>query len=470
MNKALGSHPQWVLIGIYLILGFLWALLIPPFEKPDEIHHFAYVQFVMQERKIPKISADNPVFLRWEVFQPPLYYFGGALVYRIGVLFGLSETNLDAWFPRINTNFLKDNSKANLSFFYHFESLTHPQGSFPYDLILIRLFSLFLGGVTLIFIYKTALLAFRGEIWLAVLTAGIIAFMPQFTFITSSVSNDVLASTLGAISIFQLHRLGKATSGKYYWDYFLLGLVMGLGFMTKNYFFSLLPLVLFSALVFDKNTLLRRFQGLLIFSATLLFVSGWWFLRNFLLYQNVLGNFWEISAFYSSQVAPRSLFSPYFFSHAPIFWISLGESLIGRFGFLHIAMPTIYYKLFLWLLLASLVGIIIYFIRRNRSLIELNPLVFNLLVVFMAITQSIYFNLSVSSAQGRHVFYALSSIGIVFVTGLSSLFSAFWERILSMTGKSPPGVIPSRDPILMILSVLAAINLYALFIVVLPQY
>ena len=47
-----------------LLVGTLWALLIPPFHVPDEISHLGYAQYVAETGKLPRADAGPGVLDR----------------------------------------------------------------------------------------------------------------------------------------------------------------------------------------------------------------------------------------------------------------------------------------------------------------------------------------------------------------------------------------------------------------------
>ena len=76
MNDAIlpaSVERRWlglILVG-YVILAVTYSLVNPVFESPDEIHHYAYVDYLHQENALPVAELGSAVN---EFHQPPLYY------------------------------------------------------------------------------------------------------------------------------------------------------------------------------------------------------------------------------------------------------------------------------------------------------------------------------------------------------------------------------------------------------------
>ena len=66
------SAPRalWVLLGLYLALALADNFIFPPFEPTDEIDHFRYVRYLVENRRLPVFHLGELS----ESHQPPLYY------------------------------------------------------------------------------------------------------------------------------------------------------------------------------------------------------------------------------------------------------------------------------------------------------------------------------------------------------------------------------------------------------------
>ena len=60
-----------VILVLALLFRIIFALIVPVFEKPDERVHFEYIEFLIDNKKLP-VQQEGEYS---EFFQPPLYYF-----------------------------------------------------------------------------------------------------------------------------------------------------------------------------------------------------------------------------------------------------------------------------------------------------------------------------------------------------------------------------------------------------------
>jgi hypothetical protein len=61
----------------YLVLSLAYGLVNPPFESPDEIHHYDYIEELLRTRRLPVAELGAGAN---ESHQPPLYYVAAALL------------------------------------------------------------------------------------------------------------------------------------------------------------------------------------------------------------------------------------------------------------------------------------------------------------------------------------------------------------------------------------------------------
>ncbi len=74
---------RWVLgivLAGFVLMGVWYSLVIPPFETPDEIYHYAYARNVAQGHGLPVQSPLAPGPWQHEGGQAPLYYLTTGLL------------------------------------------------------------------------------------------------------------------------------------------------------------------------------------------------------------------------------------------------------------------------------------------------------------------------------------------------------------------------------------------------------
>jgi hypothetical protein len=229
------NYEQLGLVGllvVFIALATAYSVVTPLGEGPDEVSHFAYIQYVLMHQRLP--TAEGAVL--GEAHQPPLYY----------VLCALAAI----WIPQQEFTPI-----ANPDFAFeqpHTPNLLlHPQReAFPYrDAPLawhwLRLLSVAMGAITVWATWRIAAIFFPTDWWLVAGATAFVAFLPAFTFLSAMINNDNLVITFSALGLLQLFRIARQP----WWlgDMIRLGVLLGLAVLTK---LSGLVLWLFAAGVF----------------------------------------------------------------------------------------------------------------------------------------------------------------------------------------------------------------------------
>lgn len=262
---------QGAILLLALVRGLLYASAMPPWSIIDEQQHVHYVQSLAETGRIPtagityisdeiaRASATRSATLHWsehttqepqhwglegnsyEGYQPPLFYLLMAPVYlllpgdMLSKLYGLRWT------------------MVALSLITVWLCMAITQRVFP----------------------SRPLLPY--------LTALVLVAIPERTLATSRVNNDVLTEVLAALFILQLTAaiLGKISVRSSVG----LGVVFGLGMLTKLSFAVLAPLLLILVWQHRKSLGIRRCVASFVSVAGLLVVP--WLLRNVWLYGDI---------------------------------------------------------------------------------------------------------------------------------------------------------------------------------------
>ncbi|UCG26113.1 MAG: glycosyltransferase family 39 protein, partial [Chloroflexota bacterium] len=256
--------PVVVLLFVYLVVAGLYAIYTPDWQAPDEPAHYNYIRQlaagrmpVIEPGDYAQIYQSEVISTRfdprysvvpfsYEDYQPPLYYLLQTPVFR------LTDGRLQA----------------------------------------LRLVSVLLGAGVVLLTYVVARRLFPGRNWLALTAAAFVAFLPQHVAMMAAVNNDSLAELLIAAIVLVLvaiaaGRPSEQATGEGGVDFgllFLLGVLLGLGFLTKVTVYILAPVA--------AAVLLWRYwgrwrdlalAGLLAFGISFLIGLGWW-IRNLSVY------------------------------------------------------------------------------------------------------------------------------------------------------------------------------------------
>ena len=243
-RKTLQIRTHWAAALILLAftgLALGYSFATPPFEAGDESRHYAVVKYMADSGQL--ITQNNPALVsirhHWshEGSQPPLYY---ALAAAITAPIPTGAWDKVFWYNPHTTigNPLRPDNK-NITIHPPDESIT--QGGAVLAVQLIRFLSIAMAAVTVLTSYLIALRLFNGDRRLAAGAMSITAFNPMFIFIAAAVNNDNAVIMFCTLTLYLLTKpneqirrpLGYAV---------LLGLLIGLGALSKLYAFGLLPL------------------------------------------------------------------------------------------------------------------------------------------------------------------------------------------------------------------------------------
>ncbi len=431
---AIQSNRLFTLILVgYLALALGFSVIDPIYESTDELHHFRYIRYIQEFRALPAHHADQPRIL---AHHPPLYYVIAALatapippdqpalyepVHNPYALYRYWEINND-----------------NKNLYLH-----GPAEQWPYSGVVLmvhvaRWVNIALGAIMVWVTYRLALTIFaapsgrpfaldppdshgtmsRPARALAAGAAAIVAFNPQFLFISGAVNNDVIAGLFGSILLWigvTIIRYGLTTRRSIF-----LALAYAFALMAKFNLAVALPLVELALLIAvwpqrDWRGFIKANLFIVVFVAL---IAGWWFVRNTQLYGEPTGM--QIMNEMWGGRNPAESFG-LAVSEIPYAW----SSFWGRFGYGQIPLPDAIYTGALIVSLAGLVGLVIAFARKQFDRIQIKQLV---LVIFSALLFAAalfgYMMSSTAGAMGRFYFPSLSAFGILLALGWTTLLDS----------------------------------------------
>ena len=446
-THAIRNTQYAILLG-YLLLAALFALTTPPWQNPDEPAHYNYVAFVATEGRLPvlqmgdydeaylqrlkdeKFPPDLSIApVRYEFHQPPLYYILAAPVYWLS------------------------------------------GGS----LLALRLFSALLGAGVIWLLSLCFQTLFPRKPGVVLAATAFVAFLPMHLSILASVNNDALAELIIAGGLLVLLR-AATDSGQQTADggrrtentqlatrnlQLLLGILIGLGFLTKATAYILLPVAVITIALFITTPTftihnsqftpstgsgdrihyfflsLRRITSSLlpvILSSLLLGLPLW--LRNIATYGGLdfLGLHWH-----DRVVTGQPTTAAWIAANGwPVYWERAGEftfkSFWGVFGWLGVFMDGRVYTLLLIFSAIVLAGLVAGVRgsrtadgRRQTAPIRADPLdprhprsigFFVALLLLAGVAASyVWYNLGFVQHQGRYLFPALFSFGLLVALG-----------------------------------------------------
>ncbi|MFZ0547416.1 MAG: glycosyltransferase family 39 protein [Candidatus Promineifilaceae bacterium] len=441
-----------ILLLLFLLLGSVYALTTPTFEASDELWHYPMIRHLADGNPLP-VQVFNPALAgpwKQEASQPPLYYYvGAALTFWIDA----SDMETVRWLnPHVNNGIITADGNTNLAI--HDPFLNPWQGTLL-AVRIVRLASVLMGAATVYLTYRLAKEVAPKRPEIAIGAAALVAFNPMFLFISGAVNNDNLVIPLATLALFLMVRLVNGAgevpensaddlSAVPWQKLILLGIVIGLGALTKITAVGLLPLAfgtLFirrwqlsnrSVSIRDLALLLWQTVGrFLVILLPVLIIAGWWYIRNIQLYGDWSG--WNaFIAVLGQRAHPASL--------AQLWGERWGFMLAywGLFGGVNIPMSTWIYHLLNLVVILSVPGFLIYLVRERKRVIAGNgrfnyqlliTIIFDTAAQNFALIIAILWSIAVVvgliqwatttwSSQGRLVFSAIGTLNILMVVGL----------------------------------------------------
>ena len=414
---------------IYLALTLAYAMLIPPWEAPDEPAHFLYVNTLAETGQPPAPSPpqrnsfwkEGYVTSVYEWYQPPLYYALAAPV--IAANRSLALLPSFSGFPEINPPFpLAVPLFVPLPFRFT-------------EIYLLRILSALIGLATIVTIHAVARRLFPQERGLPALAAGFVAFIPQFNFLHAYVTNDTLAillSTLGMASLVSVALASQETQRRA-WAW--AGGIISLALATKMTTWFLLPVagLLALSLLLTKTRKQSVLLGDITLFGALALVAP---LLSWLVWPDLLERL-----FHSPQAEG---FRPEFASLGhfteTILPLTL-SSFWGRFGWMNVLMEPNAVLVLDGIGIVGLIAAAFFLWKHWPSLLFGQRLAVILLLLGFLFVSLLFvvFNLTTVQPQGRYFFPALATIGIFVALGWVRLAGrwrswAVWLLLAGMVG------------------------------------
>ncbi len=417
--------PALVLL-LYLLLATLYAVVTPLFEKPDENWHFAFAMYLVESGDLPvQRLAGRDHLAEQEGSQPPLYY---ALL--AGVLKGAGLDELSAGYSRLTVLNPYYGGRAgawldNANQFVHGPCVGACRAT-ARAVRLGRALSILCGLAALLAAAAALRLAFPDEPALLWALLGMMAFNPQFLHISSSVSNDALTvatvSATLALALWWRQRPGSAQRAV------ALGVAAGLAALSKPSGLSAVAVAGLFLLVAGGLGWQRRLRQIVLYGATFLLVSGWWFLRNLRLYGEPTATAIHLQIY--GTPAPAASLQRFVAE-----WTAVTNSYWASFGWGGVNLADGLYDAVRWLAMLLALSFVVALWRRWRAWDDAQRSLVALLLLHLFLVGALlvrWMRLTVAPL-GRLLFPASLSIAFVLALGLCTWLPRRWQRPLVVT-------------------------------------
>lgn len=398
------------IILVYFLLAALYSLIVPPFEAPDEPGHFYYIFHLITQHTLPDQYRSND----GEAHQPPLYYLIAALpVLKVDL--------------RDSTGAFHSNPRSLFSGGGQINEALHGSAeTFPFQgqalgLHLARLVSVFMGAGTVFFILSIGWKLFPAAPFVGLTAAALVAFNPQFLFISSVINNDNLLILAATATWSQMIRALETPEKWRHWV--ILGLLSSIAILAKINGIVVLGM---TGLVLVYCSISRRsfrmfLCGILAIGLPVTLISGWWFLRNQFLYGDPIG--WKV---YQQIFSVNQRLIPLTWKDLADFMETQFHSFWGVFGWMSINAPMWFYTGIKFLLLVSTVGL--GFFIGQGSFSYLGKVQKTVIILYMSVIliQQVFIlaiiaGCNSSCYQGRYLFPVIGPLMLLVSLGLASL-------------------------------------------------
>ena len=407
------SHPSSnsiliCIIILYLFIGGLYAVYTPAWQAPDEPAHYNYVRYLAENGSFPVLhygdyphayleqikSARFPPHMsvepiRYEFWQPPLYYLLATPVYKL----------------------------------------------FNGALVPLRLLSVVLGAGVVAMAYVITLAVRPGHTTLALGVAAFVAFVPMHLTMMASVNNDALAELLLAIVMLLLIRMARDSIDEggmtpRLSELIIIGLLLGLGLVTKATVYVTIPLALIALLLSERRVAPLAQRALALFVPALVLAIPW-YVRNVAVYgwPDLLGTINHDAVVVGQLRTADYLSSVGWTAYLKDFAATTFHSFWGQFGWMAVPMGRpIYLALGLLSALMAVGYLLFVWQGKGRERNALFPASVILLASWLMLTSLVYlyYNISVVQFQGRYLFPMLIPVGVLGILGLGKILSRQW--------------------------------------------
>lgn len=293
----------------------LWNIFTPIFEAADESTYYQHVYWLAHERQLPNLNS--PPAQAGVMSYPPTYYLPLIPI----LLIWDAPSIYDPLSIQLRLDHRAGLRQSVFNFFEHSVAESKLQwNNQQWAVHLMRLVANVWGLGTVVLVYLTAKDFFRDKNR-AILAVMFVGFNPMFTHLNSTVTVVNLLIFLASLTWYWLIRWKQLTFKKS----MALGLVIGLATITKATGLFLLPIALFR----------WRHQGkwLRVILVGFGLTSGWWFIRNLVLYDSLLATDKVIAttgtrALIVQQMGIVNYWVGFFTSQWATFWTGYGWSAV----------------------------------------------------------------------------------------------------------------------------------------------
>ncbi len=384
---------SWIfLIFFILILINTLNVVRYPYEKGfDAQGHIDYIKYVASYWQPPLPNQG------WEMFQPPLFYFLAASVYKFFSLFTSEAFCMKA----------------------------------------IQFLASGCGTGIVVLLYLTLRKLYPRNFSIQIFGVSIGAFLPILLYMNPLVSNEICAGFVISLALYVLLYYGFAEHLSLRKS-LLVGLLVGLALLTKytGLFIFFVSLFILLSRILTKRTMWRKeLLNIIGFTSTVFLLAGWLYVRNVAIFDNAfIGNWDSAVGFYFKQLPGYRTLSFYtqfgdvFFQHPfenrfTSFWDGMYGTLWtdGHGYFVTHPYQITLMRIIIWLAVIPTIAMLFGCFQSIKSILKSpygNPNLALVLLCVLTLTAVIYFTMEVPFYSTIKAFFFVSlTIPICIFTG-----------------------------------------------------
>ena len=449
----------WVLLVLFAAKGVILTYVFPPFSGHDEVAHYAYLEVMMEEGRLPLIpdpvayndayaAGQSPDFDKIpEYFQKYQQYitadWWSDQTRVVRTVTYLGEYLPSGWIYTANHPPLYYLMMAPV---WEATSSQSPE----FQLYAFRLAAIPLGLLTVLFAYLMTRRIFPRDTFLAVTVPAVVALQPQIAYEAAMLNNDILAivTTSACLYLIAVGLQNRFTVGLCSW----LGLALGVALLSKSTAVIVMPVIALAMVLRLgwKHVVEWVAKGGLVLAIAAVVAAPW--------YLYMLKTYGSVSAldyilklqWWNNQDGITASISDQLFNR-DFAWMRWRETW-GEFGWRKIPLGDTLLRSVWWVFVLTLVGLAVWAVlvimlrwrarkaplARVRSLVrntdpivavagwQVTAVLAMLLTCIVAYFAVLQFGKTFDLTQARYYFPAINAAALLVMLGLRALTPIRW--------------------------------------------
>lgn len=295
-----------------------------------------------------------------------------------------------------------------------------------------RITSALFGTITVAFVGLTVQKITK-RIKIAIFSILFVAFLPQFTYLSSYINNDIIAAA--GVSMIMYALVSNEIDHSWNLNKILIlsvgSLICILGYLNSMVFVLVSAIYLILTLIKqDKISKKKAINYFIIYCAVIAIFCLPFFIRNFIIYNGDLLGMRSFHNQYAKwlDASGKKLQFPYISNHSigalfidNDFLVRTFESFVGFFGYLSVQLKPVFYLFYFILFYTGILGLFIK-PRINELKLIKNSIVTLIVGTILLIILFLYYDLYIDyQTQGRYIISALPPLALLETLGLSQI-------------------------------------------------